>query len=353
MRKLASVRSVDDIKPIAGADAIECAIVGGWKVVVKKNEYKPGDKAVYFEVDSWIPHKLAPFLSKGREPREYNGIPGERLRTVKLRGQLSQGLLLPLSVLPAGYGGPGEDVGDCLNIQRYEVPIPACLAGEMRGEFPSFIEKTDQERIQNLSNELAGWAEHENRWEVTEKLDGASMTVYVNGEDHGVCSRNINLRQTENNTFWQVATNDDLILKLTHTCNMLCKNLALQGELIGPGIQGNPYKLSHHSFYLFDVYDIDKATYLPAGARNDIAQSLGLLQAPCVQASCDLIAATVDSILEYANGKSLVASGVNREGLVFKSMDGKLSFKAISNQWLLKEKISTKQPCARKNASTN
>jgi RNA ligase (TIGR02306 family) len=96
MRKLATLREIDAILPIEGADAIECAVVGGWKVVIKKGEYKPGDRAVYCEIDSWIPTKLAEFLSKGKEPREYEGIKGERLRTVKLRGQLSQGLLLNL-----------------------------------------------------------------------------------------------------------------------------------------------------------------------------------------------------------------------------------------------------------------
>ena len=96
VRKLASIRKIDAIDPIPGADAIECASVGGWKVVVKKGEFHPGDLAAYFEIDSWIPTAVAPFLSKGKEPRVYNGVQGERLRTIKLRGQISQGLLLPL-----------------------------------------------------------------------------------------------------------------------------------------------------------------------------------------------------------------------------------------------------------------
>ena len=94
-RKLASIREITEIRPIPDADAIECAIVGGgWPVVVKRGDFSPGDLAVYFEIDSWIPHKLAPFLSKGKKPREYNGVKGERLRSVRLRGALSQGLLL-------------------------------------------------------------------------------------------------------------------------------------------------------------------------------------------------------------------------------------------------------------------
>ena len=97
-RKLATVRCIDSIDPIPGADAIEVATVGGWKTVVaKKDGFKAGDLAIYCEVDSWIPTELAPFLSKGNEPREYNGVKGERLRTIKLRGTLSQGLILPMT----------------------------------------------------------------------------------------------------------------------------------------------------------------------------------------------------------------------------------------------------------------
>ena len=116
MRKMATVRVIDSILPIPDADSIECAVIGGWKVVTKKGEYQPGDLAVYCEIDSWIPHELAPFLSKG-EPKEYNGVKGERLRTVRLRKQLSQGLLLPYSILGM-IGSEGDDVSEFLNIQK-------------------------------------------------------------------------------------------------------------------------------------------------------------------------------------------------------------------------------------------
>lgn len=151
-RKLASIRKITEIRPIPGADAIECAYVGGWPVVTKKGEYKVGDLAVYCELDSWIPHDLAPWLSKGKEPREYNGVKGERLRSVRLRGQISQGLLLPTSILderglwPLAGNPVGHDLTAQLGIQKWEAPIPACLAGQVRGNFPSFIPKTDQER---------------------------------------------------------------------------------------------------------------------------------------------------------------------------------------------------------------
>ena len=137
MRKLATIRTIDELRPIEGADAIECATVGGWKVVAQKGLYKEGDLAVYFEIDSWIPTELAPFLSKGKEPREFEGIKGERLRTIKLRGQLSQGLLMPLAevIAIAGCTSPiqeGDDVSEWLNIQKWEKPMNAQLAGLAR-----------------------------------------------------------------------------------------------------------------------------------------------------------------------------------------------------------------------------
>lgn len=126
-RKLATIRKIAAIEPIEGADAIEVAVVDGWKVVVKKGEFQVGSLAVYLEIDSWVPTELAPFLSKGKEPREYEGIKGERLRTVKLRGQLSQGLLLPLQTvyeLPSTTNCDvlGDDVTEALGILKWERP---------------------------------------------------------------------------------------------------------------------------------------------------------------------------------------------------------------------------------------
>lgn len=179
MRKLATIRRIDEIRPIPEADAIECAVVGGWTVVVRKGEFKVGDLAIYIEIDSWVPHTIAPFLSKGHEPREYEGVIGERLKTAKLRGQISQGLLLPveqeyihdeddvdyeeLAFIISKPGklneatgivesstfirvSEGQDVSEFLGIIKWDAPIPAQLAGQVKGNFPGFIRKTDQER---------------------------------------------------------------------------------------------------------------------------------------------------------------------------------------------------------------
>ena len=342
MRKLATIRKIDLIRPIPDADAIECAVVGGWTVVIKKGDFKAGDLAIYCEIDSWIPTELAPFLSKGKEPREYNGVRGERLRSVKLRGQLSQGLLLDRFVAldKVGEIHEGMDVSDILGIVKYEPPVPACLAGQARGIFPSFIPRTDQERIQNLTTEFAEWVSPGfpimPTWEVTEKLDGSSMTVYVNEQDQGVCSRNLNLYDTEGNTLWQVAHRDQIITALQDSQ----RNLAIQGELIGEGIQGNPYKIKGQSFYVFDIYEIDKGSYMTPTQRRDFCEFHELLHVPVIAFGAHLYdtlgMATIDSLLEFAEGKSELNPQTDREGLVFKCNERQISFKTISNKYLLK-----------------
>jgi RNA ligase (TIGR02306 family) len=339
MRKMATIRKIDDIRPIVGADAIECAVVGGWTVVIKKGEFKVGDLAVYCEIDSWIPHDLAPFLSKGQEPREFNGVAGERLRTVKLRGQLSQGLLIKVGecfgdtvVLSASDATPyqeGDDVSAALCIQKYEPPVPAQLAGEVRGMFPSFIPKTDQERIQNLTAELEEWRSLS--WEVTEKLDGSSMTVYAVADDEGVCSRNLNLKPNPNNSLWSVAIRNNLIAKIRSTG----RNLALQGEIIGEGIQGNRYKIRGQEFYLFDIYDIDAGRYLNPAERGALAKTLDIRHTPVLKSDEVLEVCNVGHILKWAEGVA-TWGGMEREGIVFKCNEREVSFKAISNVYLLK-----------------
>jgi RNA ligase (TIGR02306 family) len=347
MRKLATIRKIDEVRPIPDADAIECAMVGGWTVVIKKDEFKAGDVAVYCEIDSWIPTELAPFLSKGQEPRLFDGIRGERLRTVKLRGQLSQGLLLNYWNFPkvvdafhATRLASDEpfDVTEILGIVKYDPPVPAHLAGEVRGLFPTFIPKTDQERIQNLSTEFAQWQTDKLAWEVTEKLDGSSMTVYVNDDDTGVCSRNLNLKDAESNTLWQVAHRDQIISAIVESG----RNLAVQGEIVGEGIQGNPYKIKGQSFYTFDIYDIDAKRYFNPVERNEFCELYQLLHVPVLAFKAEpydtLGIVSVADMLKFAEGKSNLNAQTEREGVVFKAHSLDQSFKAISNRFLLKSK---------------
>ena len=327
MRKMATVRVVDSILPIPDADAIECAVIGGWKVVTKKGEFKAGDLAIYCEIDSWIPHELAPFLSKG-EPKEYNGVKGERLRTVRLRKQLSQGLLLPYSVVGSLWG-EDDDVSELLNIQKWEAPISPQLAGQVKGNFPSCIPKTNQERVQNLKRDLPSLDNE--LFEVTEKLEGSSMTCYLINGEFGVCSRNMDLKRDENNTFWKVAIEQSIENKMR---TLDSDNFAIQGELIGPGIQGNIYNLNKHVFRVFDIYDIDAGEYVLPGTRHHLVEEMALQHVPTIGTLA--LQANMDYLLETAEGKSLLNDKQEREGLVYKAVNRPYSFKVISNKYLLK-----------------
>ena len=354
MRKLAKIVRIDELNPIEGADAIECAVVGGWKVVAQKGLYNVGDMAVYFEIDSWIPTELAPFLSKGKEPREFEGVKGERLRTIKLRGQLSQGLLMPVHNDKTGtylmiytddtgeYSltvAEGDDVTEALGIKKWEKPMNAQLAGVCKGNFPSLIPKTDQERCQNLKKEIVAANEAGLKFEITEKLEGSSMTVYQIKGEFGVCSRNMDLKETEGNSFWATARKEGIQEKMMAVDEYW--DFAIQGELIGPGIQGNIYNLKECEFRVFDVYNIQAGEYMLPQARRRLIEQMGLKHAPVLAASADMYdtlgLTDIPQMLAFAEGKSTLAD-VEREGIVFKQVDGGMSMKAISNKYLLGEK---------------
>ncbi len=333
-RAMATIRKIDAIEPIEGADAIEVATVGGWKVVVKKGEFKVGELAVYFEIDSWVPNELAPFLTKGTEPREYNGVKGERLRTVKLRGQISQGLLLPLEPTCKNIESllfEDLDVSVPLNVQKWERPIPAQLAGQVRGNFPALVPKTDQERIQNLSKQFDKFME--DSWSITEKLDGSSCTFYLDEEDQfHVCSRNLDLKEDENNSFWKTAKKYD-IEGIMRRNSM--KGMAIQGEMIGEGIQGNQYKVVL-DFYVYDMYNTKTGQYILPSQLKAACERLGLNHVPILAEGITLVGSSIQSILSEAEGKSRL-NGSEREGLVYRSETiHDLSWKAISNKWLMK-----------------
>jgi RNA ligase (TIGR02306 family) len=339
MRKLASIQRIADLQPIPDADAIEVASVQGWKVVVKKGEFQVGDLCCYLEIDSWVPHAIAPFLSKGKEPREYEGVPGERLRTVKLRGQISQGLVLPIGPGGIDYYGPtdeGTDLTLLLDIKKWERPIPAQLHGQVRGNFPAFIPKTDQERCQNLVRQVAQAHAAGDLFEVSVKLDGTSFTAYHNDGATGFCSRNLELKPEDSFSVYAHIYHKH---NLGEVLKKHGRNLAIQGEIMGPGIQGNRENLSTHLLFLFDIYDIDAGAYLTPDERvyfwrHHLLQH-GIEHVPILNPEARM-PATVDELLAKAEGPSLF--NPVREGLVWKRHDGQFSLKAISNRFLLSDK---------------
>lgn len=336
-RKMATIRKIDNILPIEGADMIEAVKIGGWTVVAQKSMgYKINDLVIYCEIDSFIPTEVAPFLTQeGKEPKEYKGIKGERLRTKKLKGVISQGLLLPLSVLNNVESElmEGLDVSVPLGVVKWDPPAEF-QSPDAKGLFPSFIPKTDQERIQNLSKDFQKWKEEGTIWEVTEKLDGSSMTVFYKEGQLGVCSRNLELKEDENNTFWKAAKSNGATSVLTNKG----KNIALQGELVGPGIQGNKYNLTDHVYFVYDIFDIDKQSYFLPEERQAFCKDTFLNHVPVlnhVHFTKDSTE-TIEDVLKSAEGKSVAGSKPEREGLVYKSYKTQDSFKAISNKWLCK-----------------
>jgi len=352
-RKMATIRKIAEIQAIPEADKICAYRVDGWWVVEVVGKYVVGDLVVYAEPDSWIPTEMAPFLSKGHEPRVYNGVKGEKLKTVRLRGQLSQGLLFPLSVLGERHeiftiseGCIGADVSEQLNIQKYEAPIPSELAGQAAGNFPRFIPKTDQERCQNLYEDIF-IKNADAYYEITTKLDGTSFTAFYADKEEGVCSRNWELKldgANENNSMVRMFIDSGL----QSVFRQLSRNLAVQGELMGPGIQKNREQLKVPTLFVFDIYDIDTACYLTPDQRHALMDELWIFgvnkdmiqHVPVVAYGANLLdtlsITTTDQLLKFAEGPSLVHP--IREGLVFKRKDGGFSFKAISNAFLLKEK---------------
>lgn len=337
-RKLASIQVIADIRPIEGADAIEVARINNWDVVVAKNVgHKVGDHVVYCEIDSFLPiREEFEFLRKSSY-KKMGDQEGFRLKTIRLRGQVSQGLILPMSIF-GDFGWTayeGLDVTQKLGIVKYEPPVPAELAGKVKGYFPSFIRKTDEERVQNLVKEYAQWVEQDMDFYVTEKLDGSSATYYYKDGVFGVCSRNLELLETDDNTFWKVARELDLEEKLASTG----RNLCLQGELIGEGIQGNPYKLKGQTVRFYNIFDIDTQEYygLPMFLAT-MQHELKLETVPFLTNLTMKLPKTIDEMLAYADGKSALNPNFDREGVVVRSMDRKISFKAISNTFLLKEK---------------
>ena len=347
-RKLSTIRKIKEIKPIEGADAIELAIVDGWQVVVAKNVgHKAGDPVVYCEIDSFLPiREEFEFLRKSSY-KKMGDQEGFRLKTIKLRGQISQGLILPIDILPirqfatVGNLPLGADVTEMLGIVKYEPPIPAQLAGKVKGSFPSFLRKTDEERIQNLEKDYREWAlSSKHQFYATEKLDGSSFTCYIKEGVFGVCSRNMDLLETEDNTFWVVARKLDLENKL----RSFGKNICFQGEMVGSGIQGNHYNMKEQTVFFYNIFLIDEMEYFKFPLFRKTLMDLELLSVPVLEipfnfpADPETSLPTVPALLKAAEGKSILNDKVEREGLVIRSMDRTISFKAISNKFLLGEK---------------
>lgn len=336
-RKLASVVTVTGVSPITGADRIEVARVGGWQCVVKKGEVSPGELAVYLEIDSVPPDTdtFAWLWQPKNAPTRVARPESFRIRTLRLRGTLSQGLLLPLSQLGLSSVAPGDDLTERLGVTKYEPPAPSGM-GDYRGPFPSVVPKTDELRVQSFPavlDELRG-----KPFVATVKMDGTSATfVRVDGELH-VCGRNHSIAEGEN-LYWYVAKKYRLgeVLEAHPT-------LALQGEVVGPGIQKNPAGLEDKDLFVFSAYDWQAGRHLSDSELRALCARHALQPVPLAFEG-EAFDETVESLLSRAEG--LYPGTTNqREGIVLRPKDearsevlgGRLSFKAISNRYLLDER---------------
>lgn len=346
MRKMASIQIIREITPIEGADAIELSHVNGWSAVTKKGQFKVGQYVVFCEIDSWVPHEITPFLSKGKEPREYLGVKGERLRSVKLRGTLSQGLILPFNILPAGNYPEGEDVSEKLGIVKYEPPVHAQLAGQVRGNFPSLVTKTDEERVQNIRG-LEKYLDEV--FVETEKLHGTSVSFVLNenGEVE-VCSRNLSLKEDENNLYWKLAKKNDALSLLNTVKNHYeaegssVVTVAIQGEGVGQGVQkGWEYGIQVPEFFMFTIQvngvKVAEEDYQMFKQMFTQVKSVPEVRKATLREIVGESSEIGKTLLKYVEGKSAVDGKTIREGSVFRCLtDSSFSFKVVSNQFLLK-----------------
>lgn len=329
-RKLASIQLIKDIQPIPNADAIVVATVLGWKVVVGKDEFKIGDKVVFCEIDSLFPRTPSyDFLERVNY----------KIKTIKLRGQISQGLCLDLSYLPKDRDYQvGDDVTTLLCITKYE--LPNSFDSKFKAPYPGFISKTDETRVQTLQDFLDENAGTECFY--TEKLEGDSTTFYYRNKDFGACSRNneydiSDIAENKTNLMNKILKKYEIEEKLKY----YGKNIAIQGETIGDRIQGNVYDFKKNEFglYIFSVFDIDTYSYLDLVSFEKIMNILKIPTVPILERKF-ILHNDIDKLVEMSIGQSMINPKKRREGIVIRGVDNTndLSFKVINPEYLLKQK---------------
>ena len=365
MRQLATIRQIATLRPIEGADRIEVAQVDGWECVVKKGEFQVGEKIVYIEIDSIVPERPEFEFLRDRK---------FRVRTIKLKGQISQGLVLALSILPEGTSTEvGTDVTEVLGIKKYdpEAQQEAKLLASRptkkknfierffmrfawyrklfaksrrKGEFPEWIAKTDETRIQNLPILFETERDNKTEFSVTEKVDGQSATYFLHKVskrkyEFGVCSRNIRLTTPDESSYWTVAKQYNIESAL-RTLRVVIgdgnsENIVLQGEICGSQIQGNKYRINGYEFFAFNLI-VDGKKYSTADMQT-LLEPLEIQTVPILEEGKTL-PETISELVDYAKGNSVVRREQKREGVVMRNSKRNVSFKVISPEFLLAEK---------------
>jgi RNA ligase (TIGR02306 family) len=368
-RKLASIQRIESIAPIEGAESIEKATVLGWEVVVKKGDFLPGQLCVYCEVDSILPDRPEFEFLRDRK---------FRIRTIKLRGQVSQGICFPMHILKdyrLKNVMTGTDVTEYLGVKKYDPQAEferketerAMATHNSRMDkllkryswyrklfmkpknnrlpMPSFISKTDEDRIQNFPNACSDW--YGVPFVATEKLDGQSATYFVIPNPKrglfrkkwlfGVCSRNFQLMAPDNSSYWEVAAKEEIEKKMLQWCESRNAGLIIQGEIIGRGIQGNKYGLADRQLYVFNImrcFPDGKKHKFSSATQNIMCLAMGLRGVPVI-ADPFYLPTTIHDAVEMTKGSS-VLENIPREGLVIRNYSQNISFKIINPDFLLK-----------------
>ncbi|WP_395751540.1 RNA ligase (ATP) [Prosthecobacter sp.] len=336
-RKLASIQTVLAIEAIANADAIELARIQGWQCVVKKGEFAVGDVGVFFEIDAVPPDEMRfHFLWRPKDGTPIARPASFRLRTLRLRGVLSQGLLLPLRQFPELPAAllPGDDVTESLRIGKWEPQIP--MNDEVDGTFLPGVPKTDEMRVQSLPEVIAELTGRP--YVITVKCDGTSATYGINRHTGAftVCGRNWSLKRG-NNAYWHAAEKYQIETSLARHPEMI-----VQAELVGPGIQKNRLGLQGIQLAAFNVYDQKNDRYLAHDEAGEFLRSIGVPMVDVLERG-ECFAHDQASLLSLAEG-FYDGTQNEREGIVIRPqtesisqvLGGRLSFKAISNRFLLK-----------------
>lgn len=321
MNILASIQIIKNISSIENADKIECADVLGYKSVIEKNKFKIGDKIVFIGLDAIVPDKPEfQFLKK------YNF----RIKTVKLRRQISQGIIMPLSILPSDIAkyNINDDVTEVLQITHYEKLIPLNMGGENRGGFPYYIRRTDEENILNfpeIVNELIGKTVY-----ITIKIDGTSASFSNRDGDIHVCSRSLSKKEGQS-VYWKIAEKYNLIEKLKNL-----GNYCIQGEIAGPSIQKNSAQLTEVDLFVFDIWDIDKQKYVGMKTMFELCEKLELQTVPLIYMGT--FNYVLDELINLATYQKYKNTNNDAEGIVVRTieeqysnvMKGRMSFKIIN-----------------------
>jgi RNA ligase (TIGR02306 family) len=319
--ELASFETITEILPIEGADRIELARVQGWQSVIRKGEFKVGDQVIFVPIDTVLPPAAwNEHLWDKNDPKK-----PIRVKTVRLRGAVSQGLIFRTSLVRAQEiwdhsDDPEEDISiaGMLGITKYEKPVPAHLAGQVKGDFPThLVSKTDEDNLKSNIEVLEELKEAD-FVEATLKIDGTSATYIREIDSFSVCSRNLELKDTESNVHWQMA----------HKYNIWDKvqpGYAIQGEIAGPGIQGNPGGLSEVTLFVFNVINLYFRKPLTRDRWDQVFKDIPTVDVYAVWSKEEFAAMSVDSLQAYVNSFKHTTNKTPIEGIVFRGIkEGKI-----------------------------